>query len=256
MARRRSAPNWTSWLARWDRQQESFNPTREARFRTMFDVLEARVGRRFTALDLGCGPGSLSIRLLRRFPRARVVAVDYDPVVRQVGQGALGTVGGRLTWVDAKLGASGWTAGLPARKFDAALSTTALHWLTAPDLRRLYGDLGRLVRRRGVFLNGDFLPWSPPRGPMRRLSQAVLDLRYPPRRRASEWRGWKEWWAEARKVPALREAFREHDRREARHPAREGTPLDLHVRALRRAGFRTVEPIWSIFENRILYAER
>jgi SAM-dependent methyltransferase len=256
MAPRTAAPNWKSWLASWDRQQEAFNPTREVRFQTMFDVLEARLGRRFTALDLGCGPGSLSVRLLRRFPRARVVAVDYDPVVRQVGRGALGDVRGRMTWVDAKLGADGWTDALPVRKFDAALSTTALHWLTAPDLRRLYADLGRLIRRRGVFLNGDYLPFSPERGPMGRLSRSVLDLRYPPGRRSAEWGGWKVWWAKARKVPALREAFREHDRREAAHPSRSGTALDVHVRALRRAGFRTVEPIWSIFENRILYAER
>ncbi len=256
MPPRRSRPNWNAWLAAWDRQQESFNPTRELRFSIMFDVLEARLGRTFTALDLGCGPGSLSVRLLRRFPRARVVAVDYDPVVRQIGQGALGDLGGRLTWIDARLGAPGWTDALPSRRFDAAASTTALHWLTRPALARLYSDLGRRLRRGGVFLNGDVLPWSPPNGPMSRLTRSVLDLRYPPGRRRTEWRGWKEWWAKARREPALRDAFREHRRRNASHPAHRSTPLDFHTACLRRAGFRNVTPIWGMFENRILYAER
>lgn len=256
MPRHVRTPNWRAWLAAWDRQQESFNPTREHRFSIMFDVLEARLGTKFTALDLGCGPGSLSIRLLRRFPRARVVAVDYDPVVRQIGQGAVGDIGGRMTWVDAKLGAPGWTDTLPVQRFDAAVSTTALHWLDRPALARLYRDLGRLVRRHGVFLDGDHLPWSPPNGPMTRLARAVLDLEYPPGQRKTEWRGWDEWWRKARREPALRDAFREHRRRQASHPPRGSTPLDYHVRCLHRAGFRNIEPIWEVFENRVLYAER
>jgi SAM-dependent methyltransferase len=256
MPRHARTPNWRSWLAAWDRQQTSFNPTREHRFSIMFDVLEARLGTKFTALDLGCGPGSLSIRLLRRFPRARVVAVDYDPVVRQIGQGAVGDVGGRMTWVDAKLGAPGWMDALPIRRFDAAVSTTALHWLDRPALAHLYRDLGRLVRRHGVFLDGDHLPWSPPNGPMSRLARAVLDLEYPPGQRKTEWKGWDEWWRKARREPALRDAFREHRRRQASHPPRGSTALEYHVRCLRRAGFRNIEPIWEVFENRVLYAER
>src|SRR5437867_11910417 len=129
MARQAPELDYAKWLARWDKQQESFNPGRERRFDAMFDVLAAALPRRFTALDLGCGPGSLTARLLRRFPAARVVAVDFDPVVLQVGRGALSGLGNRITWVDANLGAPGWTTAVPLRRFDAAVSTTALHWL-------------------------------------------------------------------------------------------------------------------------------
>jgi SAM-dependent methyltransferase len=255
MARSSRRPNWTAWLRSWDRQQESFNPTREQRFELMFDVLEAHLGTRFTAIDLGCGPGSLSARLLRRFPRAKVVAVDYDPVVRQIGEGALGDQGGRLMWVDAKLGATGWTKALPVRRVDAAVSTTALHWLTETDLGRLYRDLGRLVRRGGVFLNGDDLP-SPPGSPMARLAREALDLRYSRKDRAAAWAAWKIWWRNARREPALRAAFREHRRRRASHPTRASSSLAFHEASLRLAGFRTVGTVFQIFENRVLYAER
>ena len=105
---------WTRWLRRWDEQQEAFIPARERRFHVMMDVLEAAVGRAPRVLDLGSGPGPLSLRVLRRFPRARCVAVDYDPVVLRIGRGALGSYHGRLTWVDTKIGAPGWTDALPS----------------------------------------------------------------------------------------------------------------------------------------------
>ncbi|HTZ61093.1 MAG TPA: class I SAM-dependent methyltransferase [Thermoplasmata archaeon] len=250
--------HWTRWLDRWDRQQESFNPTREARFTTMMDVLEAQLGRRFTVLDLGAGPGSFSARILRRFPAARSFAVDYDPVVRRIGQGALGTFGGRLTWVDAKLGAPGWRSALPSRRFDAAVSTTALHWLTPAQLSRLYSDLGRAIRPRGVFLNGDYLPWEPAQRDLRRIGAGTVRifLRRRQIRRAKEWQAWREWWVDARKDPALADAFAEHDRREAGHPKEREVTLAQHVRRLRAAGFRTTDVVWQILENRVLLGIR
>lgn len=222
----------------------------------MLDVLEATLGRRFTALDLGSGPGSLSARILRRFPSARVVAVDYDPVVRRIGEGALGTVGGRLTWVDAKLGSPGWSERLPGRRYDAAVSTTALHWLTAAALTRLYRDLGRLVRPGGTFLDGDQLGWGKSERELARLAERVRASRSSHARSAARWGGWRRWWRDARRVPALRAAFAEHDRRGASHPDRTDLSLDQHVRRLRAAGFRTVATVWQDQENRVLFARR
>ncbi len=258
MPRKPSSPDWSAWLESWDRQQEAYLPTREYRFTVMMDVLEARLGRRFRALDLGCGPGSFSARILRRFPAARVVAVDYDPVVRRIGEGALGTMGGRLTWVDAKLGAPDWADRLPPGKYDAAVSTTALHWLTPAQLTRLYSDLGRRLRRGGVLLNGDALPWGRSNPDLAHLAEetTALWLRRqatpPPRGRSA----WRRWWRTARNSPELRAEFVEHDRRGAGHPRPDHSPLDAHVQRLRRARFRTVEVVWQIFENRVLYAVR
>jgi SAM-dependent methyltransferase len=258
MPTRGRAANWSRWLDAWDRQQESFNPIREARFTAMMDVLEAELGRRFTVLDLGSGPGSFSARILRRFPAARSVAVDYDPVVRRIGQGALGTFGGRLTWVDAKLGAPGWTSVLPRKRFDAAVSTTALHWLQPEQLTRLYRDLGKLLPRGGLFLNGDHLAWDRSDRDLAGLGRSVVRLYLRQQRihRRNEWADWRAWWVAARKFPALREEFVEHDRRNAGHPKERDIPLSGHVRRLRAAGFRTTAVVWQAFENRVLFAVR
>ncbi len=258
MGRTRTGPDWSRWLRRWDEQQESFNPEREARFRAMLDALQAEVGRRFTVLDLGSGPGSLSVRILRRFPAARADAVDYDPVVRRIGEGALGSVGGRLKWVDAKIGGPSWTSPLPHRRYDAAVSTTALHWLTRRELARLYADLARLVRPGGLFLNGDHLPWDSRDRRLSRLGARIRDIRFPHRGRRGdvEWGAWRRWWEDARRAPELRDAFREHDRRAAGHPSRGDVTLAEHTRLLRTAGFRTVTVVWQDFENRVLFARR
>lgn len=256
MERKARAPSWRALLRSWDDQQESFNRLRERRFTMMFDALEASVPKRFTALDLGSGPGSLSVRLLRRFPGARVIAVDYDPVTLRIGRGALGTFGGRLTWVDAKLGAPGWTERLPRGKADAALSTTALHWLPEAHLVRFYRDLGGRLRRGGVFLNGDHLPWDERSRGLSRLAEKMRRLRSPTTMHGNEWKAWETWWASAERIPALRPYFEERGRRSAHHPRHGETSLTVHEEALRRAGFRDIGVIWQYLSNRVLFARR
>lgn len=257
MARVSKSPNWNALLRSWDVQQQSFMPNRERRFTAMFDALEAAVPKPFTALDLGSGPGSLSVRLLRRFPSARVIAVDYDPVTRRIGEGALGNFGGRLTWVDAKLGTPGWTERLPRRRIDAALSTTALHWLPRAHLAALYRDLGRRIRRGGVFLNGDVLAWGPSSPGLARLAERVRRNRYRRKSLAREFGAWEVWWKRTERIPALRPYFEERTRRSAVHPKHEPIiSLEEHERMLRRAGFREVGVVWQHFENRVLFARR
>jgi SAM-dependent methyltransferase len=256
MTRRATEPDWKGWLDRWDRQQESFNPDRERRFQAMLDVLEAWLPKRFTALDLGSGPGSLSQRLLRRFPRARVVAVDYDPVVLRLGREALASLRRRITWVDANIGKAGWPKQLPVQRVDAAVSTTALHWLQPAALRRCYRDLGRLIRRGGVLLNGDILPWGPDRPTLRKLAEKVRATRLGGKSLQSEWTPWQAWWSAIEKVPALRAEVDERRSRSSEHPPEWPISLSDHAKALRRAGFREVEVIWQDFENRILLGVR
>lgn len=226
----------------------------------MLDLLEARLGTRFRALDLGSGPGSLSARILRRFPSARVVAVDFDPVVLRVGEGALGSHGGQLEWIRAKLGEPGWVDSLPRRKYDAALSSTALHWLRPPELTRLYLDLSRLVRKGGVFLNGDHLPWGASEPQLASLGSSILRLRFPHEPPTKKRTAWRRWWEDARRVPALESAFLQHDRLYGRRwgsrPPRADLSMNFHVRQLKRAGFRRVTTVWQDFENRVLYAVR
>lgn len=250
--------DWAGWLRRWDAQQEGYVPEREARFTAMFDALDELLPASFVALDLACGPGSISQRLLARFPDARAIAVDFDPVMLAIGRGALGTADGRLRWIEADLASPGWLEALGETRIDAALSTTALHWVWPEPLARLYRDLGRLLRPGGVFLNGDHMAFGPALASFARLSQRALGGQWSDASFAA--RGIEtaeQWWDALALEPAFASLLAERTRLFAGKRRQEKSPdFDFHVAALRDAGFREVGTIWQVLSDRVLLAVR
>jgi len=249
--------DWQAWLRRWDTQQAAYIPDRDARFEAMFDAVDVLLGERFVALDLGCGPGSLSQRLLARFPAARVVALDHDPVTLAIGRGALGDAGGRLRWVEADLNAPDWSSHLGETTFDAVLSTTALHWLRPGVLVAVYRRLAELLRPGGLFLDGDHLPYPPARARIARLAETVKQRRRERALAAPGVESWEAWWDAVAADPGLAGLHAERAHRFAGY--RDGMlPLgyEFHVASLRDAGFREVDTIWPQFSNRVLLAVR
>lgn len=249
--------DWTDWLRRWDAQQTAYLPDREERFTAMLDVLGSLLPEEFVALDLACGPGAISQRLLSRFPRARCVAVDLDPVLLAMGQAVLGDAEGRLRWVTADLAYPEWVAKLGETHFDAVLSTTALHWLQVGPLVRLYNELGALVREGGVVLNGDNMAFAPHQETLRLLSEATTE-----RQRAAAFdvggaEDWDQWWAALAKEPGASDLLAERSLRFTDVPRDAFAPIfDVHEAALRNAGFREVGVIWQRLDNRVLLGVR
>jgi SAM-dependent methyltransferase len=253
--------DWSGWMARWDAQQSGYIPQREERFAVMLDAVEEIIGGDLLMLDLACGPGSVSQRVLARFPQARSIAVDLDPLLLALGRGALGTAEGRLRWAEADLTNPAWVDALGESHFDAVLTTTALHWLSAAQLVQLYRELGRLVRPGGVFLNGDLLQFGPDLPAFaalaeRRRERLVSDTALAARGVET----WRAWWDAIAAEPALTELYAERERRfawrndactDSDHPI-----FDLHVAALRNAGFAQVGTIWQSFGHRVLMAVR
>ena len=78
--------HWRGWQDSWDRQQEWYMPDREERFRVMLDMVEACVGPAPRVLDLACGTGSITDRLLKRFPQAVSTGVDLDPALLAIAE--------------------------------------------------------------------------------------------------------------------------------------------------------------------------
>lgn len=250
--------DWLGWLRRWDAQQEGYVPDREARFTAMFDALAGLLPASFVALDLACGPGSISARLLARFPAARAIAVDMDPVMLAIGRNALGTVDGRLTWIQADLASADWRDALGDTKIDAVLSTTALHWLEPDALARVYGDLHSLLRPGGVFLNGDHLAFGTAFPTLARLSQRVLDEQWADVSFAG--RGIEtaeQWWDAVALESGFEPLLDDRTRILAGKKRQESPPgFDAHITALHQAGFGEVGTIWQALSNRVLLAVR
>lgn len=247
-----------AWISRWDRQQEGYLPNREERFTALIDAVEAGTGRPDPlVLDLGCGPGSLSARLLDRLPRATVVAIDTDPLLLALGRSAHA---GRpeLRFADHDLGTPGWAAALGLdRPADAAVSTTALHWLPEPALRTAYAELASVLRPGGPFLNGDHLDVGDSTPELHRLELALVERATRRRFGDDAPEGWRQWWDAAAADPILAGLVPGRAKGDAAdHHGSESSHLDVHTAALRDAGFGEVGTLWQHGNNRLLCAIR
>jgi SAM-dependent methyltransferase len=244
------------WIARWEIQQQGYLPDREERFTALIDAVEEAAGRPDPlVLDLGCGPGSLSARLLDRMPAARVVAIDTDPVLLALGRTAYGDWDG-LRFADVDLRSDGWTGALGLdRPADTAVSTTALHWLPPEALHVMYARLATVLRPGGLLLDGDHLKDDATTVPtLARLGQALIEREEQRRFPDGLPESWEGWWDAIKEDPALAAPVAEREQRRLgeNHHRSESVQLATHVDGLRAAGFAEIGTLWQHGENRIL----
>jgi SAM-dependent methyltransferase len=250
-----------TWIDRWDRQQESSLPDREERFTALIDAVAEGAGRPDPLiLDLGCGPGSLAVRLLGQIPDATVIGVDADPVTLALGKAAYEEAGLNLRFIDLDMRREGWTTTLGLdRQVDVAVSTTALHWLIEPELRALYAELATVLKPGGLLLDGDHFLLDEKENPvLARLDRALREREDARRFPGGHSESWLGWWEAIGADQVLGGYAAERDRRrvDTGHHRQESTQLATHVDALRAAGFAEVGTLWQRGDNRLLCAVR
>jgi trans-aconitate methyltransferase len=243
------------WVQRWDAQQEYYVPDREERFRVIIDVVGAVVsaavgGAPAQVVDLGCGPGSLSARLAAALPEVEVVGVDADPLL--LGLGAANT-GPRVRLVEADLGYPSWPdrTGL-AGPWDAAVSSTALHWLDADTLAALYRTLAERLRPGGVFVNADHM--APGSSTLDSIATAVRHARTA---RVGTHRNedWAQWWQALAEDTELAPLLDGRPAAPIEHTENELTVVE-HAELLRASGFAEAAPVWQFGDDHVLVAVR
>ncbi|QNP67527.1 class I SAM-dependent methyltransferase [Streptomyces genisteinicus] len=228
-------------------------PDREERFRVMLDMVEATVGTAPRVLDLACGTGSITDRLLTRFPDATSTGVDLDPALLTIARGYF-SGDERVAFVTADLTDPGWTDALPHRSYDAVLTATALHWLRTGPLATLYGQLAGLVRADGVFMNADRMKdTTTPRinAAERAHRHAGMD-----RARAAGVLDWADWWALAAADPVLAAPTAERFRIYGEHADGETPSAHWHAETLRAAGFGEARTVWASPSDALVLAVR
>ncbi|MFC4493663.1 class I SAM-dependent methyltransferase [Streptomyces ovatisporus] len=250
--------DWQVWQDSWDRQQEWYLPDREERFRVMLDMVEALAGREPRVLDLACGTGSISDRLLRRFPASRSTGVDLDPALLTVARGHFAHEG-RVEFVTADLTDAGWVGKLPHGTYDAVLTATALHWLRTPQLSALYGQIAGVLRTGGVFMNADHMP--DPSTPRINAAAHAFAERRREQEKAAGARDWADWWGAMAEEPALAEVVEERyrifgDPTNGDHADGEVQSAAWHVEALRSAGFAEARQVWCSPEDAMVLGLR
>ncbi len=142
-----TAPVTTSHLFdRWSRTYDS--PTlQRLTYRPIHDAVMRRLrrDRPGSVLDLGCGTGQLTERLVREFPDARVVGLDLSVGMLDEAADRLDTrPAARLVCADAE------RLPLGPASFDAVVCTESFHWyddqgLALREIARVLRPGGRLI---------------------------------------------------------------------------------------------------------------
>jgi SAM-dependent methyltransferase len=232
--------DWKSWIERWDRMQERYLVKRNERFDIMVQLIKETQILVTSVGDLGCGTGSLTVRLLEAFPDIQVTGIDVDPTLLPLAQLRTAHFEERVQFFQRDLRDPGWFDELPD-SVDAIVSATALHWLSNLQLKHVYEQIPGILRPGGIFLNADhagssFAPlqqfWEHHREEMR---QAQRDSS------AEEWETFMNAY--------LNELG--PDARDMRQQAlgnwegiEQGFPLAWHFDQMRSAGFEHVECFW------------
>jgi SAM-dependent methyltransferase len=119
-----------------------------------------------TAVDIGCGPGDVMIRLARALPDLHITAIDGSAPMITLARGAVISAGlvDRITLVQ------GYVPGvaLKAHSFDAVLSKDLLHHVPDPSL--LWKEMARLASPGAVVYVMDLI-----RPPSRDEARRIVD---------------------------------------------------------------------------------
>lgn len=117
-------------------------------------------------LELGCGTGELSLKILKSFPSAQLTVMDYSPRMLQYAKTKIEAAGYAERWTGIEADFGDWANNPDNLKinssFDACVSSLAIHHLTDEMKMKLFQQICRSLTNKGWFWNADpVLPESP-----------------------------------------------------------------------------------------------
>ncbi len=183
-------------------------------------------------LELGCGTGELSQRLLQQCPQAQLIALDYSPRMLDYARRKLHSLGleQRVTWIEADFG--DWALGkvtLPICQLTACVSSLAIHHLSDAMKVQLLQQIYQRLESGGCFWNAD--PILPESEAMAVVYQSVREA-------------WTA--AQGTDLAAVRSKIGSRD--SYGHSSRDQlATLNAHLQMLQTAGFQAIEVPWKYY---------
>ncbi|MBV9389596.1 MAG: methyltransferase domain-containing protein [Chroococcidiopsidaceae cyanobacterium CP_BM_ER_R8_30] len=183
-------------------------------------------------LELGCGTGELSLKVLEICPEADLVAIDYSPRMLSYAQAKIKQVGkaSRVTWIEADFGdwASG-NVGLQTQKFDVCVSSLAIHHLEDAIKLKLFQRICTSLNPGGSFWNAD---------PVLSESPAMSEIYDAAREEWAAQQGTTLTEVRAKRGTSNPQGYSNHDRL---------ATVTAHLEMLTQAGFQTVAVPWKYY---------
>lgn len=110
---------------------------------------------RFDVLELGLGTGETTIRMLSKFKRCRIDAIDYSDEMIQISARRLKNYSSKFTVFN-----QDFIRFLPKEKYDLIISTLAIHHVRDKDKRLILKKVYNKLKYNGVFINGDMVMFN------------------------------------------------------------------------------------------------
>lgn len=233
--------DWQHWCSRWDHMQERYIVRRNERFEIMIRMVQATQENVVQILDLGCGTGSLMLEMLKAFPQAKLIGIDFDPTLLPLARKRLAEFSNRVKLILADLRRDNWLTQLEM-PIDVVVSVTSLHWFKPNELTELYAHIGQILRLGGIFLNADHVGSE-----NTRIQSEWEDHREKMRNEQKDAKGedWENFWKSYMGVLGI-ETWEIHQRvlNNWEGGVEEGMPLAWHFDKLQAAGFKNIDCFW------------
>jgi SAM-dependent methyltransferase len=232
--------DWKSWVSRWEQMQAGYLVQRLERFAIMVQFVRDTQETVRKIVDLGCGPGSLMLKYLEAFPNVQVYGIDLDPTLLLLARECTAQFSDAVHLLQIDMRNESWSDLLP-KGVDVVVSATALHWLNATCLEKVYAGVASLLKQGGIFLNADHVGSSSP------LIQRAWEKHREEKRKIErdlKAEDWDRFWDAY--LSALGGNAREirQSALGAWEGIEEGLPLAWHLDKLRQHGFSVVDCFW------------
>ena len=176
----------------------------------------------FSAIDLGCGTGTISQSVKNEFPNITITCVDISANMLEI---ARNKIGGNITCIQAD-----FNSFVFLQKYDLIISSLALHHLENDDEKlEFYKKIYSSINRGGVFINIDVVLGN----------DDFIQEQY-----MKKWREFLEEKLSSEETEKCMSDYYAEDR---------PTKLITHLDMLRECGFTNIDVIYKIF-NFAVYA--
>ncbi|MBC1220019.1 class I SAM-dependent methyltransferase [Nostoc sp. UCD121] len=189
-------------------------------------------------LELGCGTGELSLKILKRFPNAQLIALDYSPRMLKFAQDKITASGYQKRWVGTQADFGDW-ANNPEKldigsEFNACVSSLAIHHLQDEMKLKLFSRIAASLTQDGCFWNGD---------PILPESSALAEVYQAAREEWSVEQGTNLTEVRAKLGTSSTQGYSSQDQLAS---------LDAHLQMLSKGGFKTVAVPWKYYGLAVL----
>jgi trans-aconitate methyltransferase len=130
-------------------------PARVEQIATLLTLIPFTAADRFAVVELASGEGYLAAAILEAFPKAIVLALDYEKSMQEATAKRLETYQGRWIVEAFDIQQDAWFRKM--READLVISSLCIHHLDTENKKRLFKAVQAHLTERGAFLIADLI---------------------------------------------------------------------------------------------------